>query len=103
MQAHSPLDSAVISESTEAKGDGDNDGKPVDETGHTVLCMAVTMACVYVFVMLLYMYNLLAPNERTDSVMFIVTKLFLSFYPLWTHTLHAHTKTSPSTYTTSST
>ena len=34
MQAHSPLDSAVISEDAEANNDR-NDGKPVDETGHT--------------------------------------------------------------------
>ena len=37
MQALSPLDSAVISQGTEAKDDGADDGKPVDETGHTVI------------------------------------------------------------------
>ena len=49
MQAHSPLDSAVISEGTKPKADCDNDGKPVDETGHTVLCMAWLLhVCMYV-------------------------------------------------------
>ena len=36
MQAHSPLDSAVISEGTAANDDCDDDGKPVDGTGHTL-------------------------------------------------------------------
>ena len=55
MQAHSPLDSAVISEGTEAKADGD-DGKSVDETGHTVImhgcyygmCVCICDAVVHV-------------------------------------------------------
>ena len=72
MQAHSPLDSAVISEGTEAKADGD-DGKSVDETGHTVImhgCYYGMCVCAVV------------QSFSTQCIMFIVTKLFLTFYPL---------------------
>ena len=48
MQAHSPLDSAVISGGTKANDDRD-DGKPVDETGHTQCYMLLSAggACAY--------------------------------------------------------
>ena len=36
MQAYSPLDGAVTSEGTEANDDRADDGKPVDEAGHTL-------------------------------------------------------------------
>ena len=41
VQAHSPLDGAVISEGAEAN-DNRNDGKPVDETGHTQCYMLLS-------------------------------------------------------------
>ena len=73
MQAHSPLDSAVISEGTEAKADGD-DGKPVDETGHSVMHDYYYGMCVCIC-------DAVVQSFSTQCIMF-VTKLFLTFYPL---------------------